>query len=255
MAVIVITVSENDGEERTGTVTIENENGDVNVIEVVQESGSASKPLTIEAITAGTLSIKSGQNNLVRTIEFSLDNGDTWSSVTSSTAGTEIATLDAGDTIQLRGDNATYGFSLYGNTLKYTGTYNVSGNIMSLISSTNYSELTQLTEACTFRNLFSGESGLINAEDLLLPATVLTDSCYADMFQSCASLITTPTLPATALATQCYWNMFKRCTSLTTAPALPATTLAESCYEQMFFYTGLTTAPELPATTLANSCY
>lgn len=251
VAVVVITVSENEGDERTGTVTIVNDNGDVNVIEITQESGTASIPLTIEAITDGTLSIKCGQNHQARTIEYSIDDGGTWNSVTSSTSRTEIASLKAGDKVQLRGDNVSY----YGNNLAYTGDFNVSGNIMSLISSTNYRELTELQGSSTFSYLFGYQSGLINAENLLLPATTLSENCYDGMFQYCSNLATTPILPATTLAPRCYWEMF-RYTGITEAPALPATALAESCYDSMFTgCTNLTKAPELPATTLASQCY
>ena len=89
-----------------------------------------------------------------------------------------------------------------------------------------------------------------------LPVTILTGSCYQQMFENCTSLTTAPQLPATTLAQSCYWSMFGHCTSLTTAPELPATTLANSCYNSMFQdCTSLAAAPELPATTLASNCY
>lgn len=89
-----------------------------------------------------------------------------------------------------------------------------------------------------------------------LPATTLAPYCYNNMFLACFRLKTTTTLPATTLAEYCYKDMFSGCSSLTNAPELPATTLANSCYQSMFYEcTGLTTAPALPATTLADYCY
>ena len=67
-----------------------------------------------------------------------------------------------------------------------------------------------------------------------LPVTILTGSCYQQMFENCTSLTTAPQLPATTLAQSCYHSMFNGCTSLTTAPVLPATTLAIQCYYYMF---------------------
>lgn len=112
-----------------------------------------------------------------------------------------------------------------------------------------------------FEGLFLREEGLgdaiIDAGNLLLPATALTSNCYAKMFRGCTSLVTPPALPAITLANRCYERMFFGCTSLTTAPELPATALANTCYRYMFYNcTSLTTAPStLPATTLANECY
>ena len=84
----------------------------------------------------------------------------------------------------------------------------------------------------------------------------LTEWCYFNMFQNCASLTSAPELPATTLTFGCYQQMFYNCTSLTTAPELPATTLADECYDGMFqSCKSLTSAPELPATELANRCY
>ena len=102
-----------------------------------------------------------------------------------------------------------------------------------------------------------------NIENLLDYATVasgahpnMSDHCYANMFEGCASLTQAPELPATTLAEYCYSFMFNGCTNLTQAPALPATTLADNCYARMFQdCTNLTRAPELPATTLAVHCY
>ena len=127
---------------------------------------------------------------------------------------------------------------------------------MSLIDSKKYSTLNVLNSNNVFDSLFKNCTGLISAENLILPATTLANYCYAYMFQGCYSLVTAPELPATALAASCYLYMFKGCSSLVTAPKLPAITLAQRCYQSMFYgCTSLTTAPELPATTLVNSCY
>ena len=135
--------------------------------------------------------------------------------------------------------------------------FNICGNAMSLLYGDDFIGQTNLEgkDYC-FNSLFKGNTNLISAENLILPATTLADWCYYMMFYGCTSLTTAPELPATKLADGCYTSMFTGCTSLTTAPELPATTLARYCYNSMFNdCTSLTTAPELPATTLASNCY
>ena len=168
----------------------------------------------------------------------------------------EIATnLKSGDKIFVKSD-ITY--------LEDTGTGKhrifdiyglvVYGNIMSLVYGDDFIGKTTIYDS-NFQILFA-YSGLISAENLILPATTLKRYCYENMFLYCTSLTQAPVLPATTLAYGCYETMFADCTSLTTAPELPATTLAEVCYWGMFEgCTSLTTAPVLPATTLNTYCY
>ena len=129
-----------------------------------------------------------------------------------------------------------------GDKVKFKGTRGVThfitnakfivyGNINSLFKKDNF---INSTEPYDFHSLFNSCSGLTSAENLVLPATILPDSCYAGMFSQCTSLTAAPKLPATTLGNSCYANMFEYCTSLTTAPELPATTLAEGCYYYMF---------------------
>ena len=76
------------------------------------------------------------------------------------------------------------------------------------------------------------ETGLTKMPELR--PTVMTEKCYAWMFQNCKSLKEVQQLPATTLATSCYDGMFSGCSELTEAPYLPATTLKTSCYNSMF---------------------
>lgn len=134
----------------------------------------------------------------------------------------------------------------------------VYGNIMSLVYGDNFFGKTDLSGyEYVFTSLFyCCYTTLVDASELILPATTLANSCYYNMFSECTSLTTAPQLLATTLKDGCYQNMFCICTSLTSAPQLPATTLADNCYNCMFYgCTSLTTASQLPATTLADSCY
>lgn len=186
-------------------------------------------------------------------------------------------TLNTGDKISLRrlyrGSSTEYGYNIM---VGSTGKFAVYGNIASIYSS--HDDVTNMTDTVyagidldtmnsneIYRSLFecayqygTNKYGnqLIDASNLVLPFTTLTDYAYENMFRLCTELLYTPTLSAAVLSYACYMNMFENCYSLTTAPALPATTLADYCYSGMFRYChSLVNAPTLAATVLAPSCY
>ena len=215
-----------------------------------------STPLTIEAIVDGTH--VSFVNKASGDVTYKVDGGV---AQTIPSGETGDITLSAGGKVAFYGDNATYynvSTSANSSIGNVTNDCYVYGNIMSLISSSDFATATKLSSPDTFYGLFAGNEYIKNhpSHKLVLPATTLTNSCYASMFFNCSKLTEAPELPAETLASYCYDSMFVGCTGLTTAPELPAETLAPYCYNSMFANcTGLTTAPELPATTLANSCY
>ena len=241
-----------------GDLTIKIYLGD-NLVYPIEPHDYSQDYLTIESLDDNnTISLVASNTAITKTVSASTDNGETWTEYTSSNGnGTTLATLNNGDKLLVKGENATYApSSEYYNRFKSAGQFEAYGNIMSLISGDSFANADTLTGTFTFNHLFSNCSGLTSAENLILPATTLTNGCYVTMFAGCSSLTTAPALPATTLAYICYAGMFNSCTSLTNAPALPATTLAEGCYEGMFNNcTSLTVAPELSATTLAQRCY
>ena len=196
-------------------------------------------------------------------VEYSMD-GSTWYNAgnTGNTGGIQV---------QLPANGKMYLRCLTNNWAKQSGagnqgynyinawkSYEVGGNIMSLLMGSSFDGSTGLTSsnASAFRHLFGGYVNNITSANKLILNTTLAEDCYYGMFNGCTALIDAPSLPATTLANYCYDNMFEGCTSLTTAPELPATTLTTYCYCNMFYNcTSLTTAPELPATTLARECY
>ena len=225
---------------------------------------------TIEALEDGTISFTYPYD--INTyygekIEYSIDNGKTWVSTNNSDEDV-IITINvlSGDKILWKGINDTFGMqeewfesAHFSSTCKC----NVMGNIMSLLYGDNFRDKTILINNYTFMGLFCDlmdydniYCDIVNAKNLILPATTLSTYCYYGMFAGCTALTTAPELPATTLTYNCYNSMFHGCTALTTAPELHATTLTDNCYTAMFCYcTSLTTAPELPATTLTYYCY
>ena len=204
--------------------------------------------LTFEAIQNTTFAFS--QNAL----QYSLDDGATWTTLAANTAS---PTVTAGNKILWKQTGLAISINNGIGTFSATGNFEVSGNIMSLLFGDNFIGQTDLTgKYYAFYYLFSYNNKIVNAENLILPATILDNYCYKSMFQYCKSLITAFELPATTLKEGCYQSMFEGCTSLTTAPVLPATTLAIRCYANMFKgCTSLKTAPELPVTTLKEGCY
>ena len=226
--------------------------------------------LTFEALEDTVFSIEyvNERSNFItqamrESFSYSIDDGKTWTTFTTPNdtyGGTALTTptIHAGQKVLWKGiGNQNWNNGAYCK-ITATGNFNVCGNIMSLLYGDNFIGETDLsvTTSAPFKSLFIENNKLISAENLILPATTLSERCYNEMFYQCSSLTTTPELPATTLATACYANMFRDCTSLTTAPELPATILSEGCYSYMFENcTSLTGAPELPATTVTNGCY
>lgn len=220
--------------------------------------------LTFEILEDGTLSWVSECNGqtMPKTIEYSLNNGS-WTEITSTMNGTAINVIK-GDVIRFRGDNEAYGTLKtinseqrpWYNHFRSSCQFKAYGNIMSLISSTNFKDLTTLTESCTFFGLFNGCTKLIDVSHLVLPAITLSERCYWEMFRDCTTLASAPTLPALELADYCYCRMFYNCKALLVSSDLPATSLASHCYEGMFYdCSNLASAPNLPATILTDYCY
>lgn len=165
--------------------------------------------LTFKVIKGGNITIKASNANVAKTIQYSTDNGSTWTSLTTSTTAQELGgTLNVGDKVLVKGTNTTYGTSSNYNTFGGTAKVKVYGNIMSLISGDSFENNKTLTDRYTFKRLFYGYTNLLSADNLILPATTLAGNCYNGMFYDCTSLTTAPELPATTLAGNCYAYMF-----------------------------------------------
>ena len=218
------------------------ENGGQDVVDY------SSQYLTFEAIEDSTFKLTRNA------CEYSLDEGETW---TSLSGGTNTPTVSAGNKIMFKATNPSISESWGIGAFSSTGKFKVEGNIMSMLYGDYFVNKNDLSDKnFAFRNLFRDCTNVIEAHNLILPATMLSTYCYGNLFFMCSSLTTAPSFPATTLAKNCYTQMFRDCTSLTTAPELPATTLADNCYESMFEgCTSLTKAPELPATNMYVECY
>lgn len=245
------------------SLTVESGQVDYNMTE---EERLLVTPLTFEIESDGeikwTHNTSSNPSYVRRRIDYR-KNGGEWTSITSTFTGDTIITpisVVAGDVVQFRGNNSAYTYqdSYHASFSGTTCGFKVKGNIMSLISGTNFSNLVAFKSSSrnNFHNLFEHCTGLTDAGKLILPATTLRPYCYTGMFSYCTSLTRAPKLPAMKMDKSSYVTMFSNCSSLVTPPELPATGLSDDCYGRMFIScTSLETAPMLPAQNLASSCY
>lgn len=200
--------------------------------------GEALKPLTFEVLTGGTIVYSLYDSGATpKTIEYS-KNGGEWASITPTYEGVSIE-VEAGDNVQFRGDNAAYAVNASDNNNtfnKSTATFNLRGNIMSLIDSTGFTTVTALTANYTFCQMFIHCYGLRNIDKLCLPARTLSNGCYINMFYDCSGLTSANiVIPADTMSTGSCRSMFYQCTSLTRIPKIVgATTIANTACQNMF---------------------
>ena len=182
---------------------------------------------TLEALETGTFSFKEAGTG--DPLQYSLDNGTTWTSIVSQTS---TPTVNAGQSIIWKGTRRAISHVNKGGigTFSSTGEFNVSGNILSLAYGDSFDDKFDLTGLnYIFEDLLHSNSKLISAINLVLQATTLTRGCYKGMFYNCANLQYAPVLPAITLAQECYWYGFSLCTSLTYLKCLAINLTGSNC--------------------------
>ena len=229
-----------------------------------EKNNNAEEYFYIENLTssANTLSIKKNNASAPTINVYRSTNKTTWTSIGSTSTTAITYSIPANSKVYLKATTNSWSSGEYiYNQITCSGNHAIGGNIMSLLYGDSFIGNTVFPSSSTynFAHLFSSYN-LKNINNLVLPATTLTDYCYSHMFDGCGGLTSIPSylLPATTLTDNCYSYMFNS-TGLTSIPStlLPATTLANNCYESMFSGTSITSIPSnlLPATTLADSCY
>ena len=223
-----------------------------------------SDPFTITSeVNNCVINITNNSEDTDYVFKFSYDEGLTWDDLIVPHSDTvSINMAQSGMNLMLVKTNSDLLMSQINITSDEGCEFSVSGNIMTLIDATRVNNpdptlnLTAVPDYY-FDSMLAGAEDLIDASRLIMPATTVGDSAYANMFAGCVNLRKAPSiLPATTLGTYCYVYMFGVCSSLIEPPILPATTLAEGCYRMMFWGCHeMTIPPVLPATTLANECY
>ena len=215
-------------------VTANGGTGIVATCNVTVQANYMIMPLTLEAITAGTICVFNPQNGM----KYTKNGGEKTALPAKDSGGKSEISVQVGDKVSFYGSGTTITkySDEYGNRTSISGgtaECKVYGNIMSLVDELGFATATQVALEA-FTRLFGGYNNLIDAGNLILPATTLGLECYREMFQDCRRLTKAPALPATELAEMCYESMFFGCEALESAPVLPATTLVSGCYSRMF---------------------
>ncbi|MBQ0035520.1 MAG: hypothetical protein KBT35_01235 [Firmicutes bacterium] len=187
--------------------------------------------LYAEAVEDGTVRFEWNRvPSSLPVIEYSVGSKNSFSEYT---YGTDIS-LSVGQKVYFKGDNEKMSSADNNLILKSSNKIKVGGNVMSILDST--CKLKKVPERA-FRQLFANNSKLISIENLKLPATELARDCYGFMFFHDTGLNYMPEelLPAPVLAEYCYQNMFSYC-DIREIPSnlLRATSLAPNCYSYMF---------------------
>ena len=189
--------------------------------------------LTFDILTSGNLLWKSNGSNATKTIQYSINDGE-WTSITSSSDGVSIQ-VSTGDQVKFKGINSRYceaNKSNYSGFDAGTATFNVSGNILSMIYGDNFIGQDTLNQ-WSFTQFFKN-SKPVSAENLILLAPNVPNSGYRALFSKCSTLVTAPKeLPAITLGQYAYYYMFEDC-SITTSPVIAAASKSSYCYQYMF---------------------
>ena len=211
------------------------------------------RPLTFEAAKANvkvTLKFKSNAKPDYKKVEYSLDEGATWTALKRRSQA--ILLENVGDKVMFRGNNPTYnGDAQFVVESAVAGTRGSSstdlkarlyGNILSMITSGNYSGLKKLVteNAAAFKNLFKGAPIDVQSENgenkLELPAEELASHCYEGTFAE-TLLTVAPELIAKILVEGCYVSTFEGCENLEEvfigANAVESGTKIEDCVAGM----------------------
>ena len=247
---------------------------------------SAADYTTFEALEDTTFTFT--KNLYGADMQYSLDNGNTWTLLPS---GTATPTIHEGEKVMWKGtyttennSEATPGIG----TFTSTGKCNLSGNALSLVYGDDFENHDTLPNvdgilACLFSNLEANEQCKIvdaynfkltsptvpaygysymfyrNGNMVVAPdvkAETVGDYGCLDMFAICSNLVIAPKLTAVNLGVNAYNEMFAYCTRMIASPELPATNLGVGCYITMFAdCSALVSAPKLNATTLSEACY
>lgn len=166
-------------------------------------------------------------------MEYSLDH-QTWSRL----KGSDVITLNTADTLFIRCRSGNICKTNGERKTMFTASkmFNIGGDINTLMFDYKTKVDSLPTDYCMLY-LFESQR-VVDASQLVLPATKLSKYCYSGMFYYCTSLTKAPELPATSLAESCYASMFYHCNLKSGPSVLPADSLANGSYSFMFYNCG-----------------
>ena len=204
-------------------------------------------PLTLVADEDGSITVTfNGGIILSNDIHYIINRGSE-QTIAKNTQGSYNITVKKGDIVQLYSINTSLGVSAVAAARSVTRGVDsdakyinirpsmkteIYGNVMSLLKGKDDIKNAETIEANNaFYGLFAGAEGLVNSSEreLVLPATILTDGCYENMFSGCKGIEKAPELPAPALVKDCYKEMFYDCAKLNHVTCLATDITASDC--------------------------
>lgn len=201
--------------------------------------------LTFTMVSGGVITyLTKDTNNLYYRV-----NGGAWSNAWTNQgqSGTSYRyTISAltGDRIEFKRNSTAVFGTLYGRQDAESSfpKYNVSGNIMSLAYGDGFSQAGAIETAKMFSEGLghsgSGyDSGILNAANLVLPATSLTSECYYSLLQNAYYMTAGPReLPAPTVPSNAYDNMFANDNNMVSGPRILGSTFGNGACMNMFYH-------------------
>ena len=179
---------------------------------------------TVEVLTGGSFTFYTPLSELP-TVYYSLNNNSWTEWEYDATMGDDgllkSLNLSVGDRLRIKSAISNpvgvegYYFAESSNTI----TYNVSGNIMSLVYGDDFVGNDNLNDTITsdgytpFQMMFAEDAKIKSAINLCLPSFILSTYMYAAMFSS-STLETAPTIIPAMICEKCYHEMFYNCDNL-----------------------------------------
>jgi hypothetical protein len=172
-------------------------------------------------------------------IYYSLDDGATWNNQTLSSGTITFGTINEGEKIIFKCTTRNWA-SDWNKYNRFNGSKNfkVYGNVMSLLYGDNFTTNSEFSSGSTFNltGLFYGTTTIIDASNLILPATICVRSCYNGMFRDATNLSHGPKeLPGLYGFQDSYSSMFEGCINLEEGPDINLISVSSSCCCQRMF--------------------
>ena len=197
---------------------------------------------TIESLANNNKLRVRNQECFILTFYYSIDDGQTWNSFTvPKNSRTIFTTLNQGEKVLVKCTTPSLAAAWnQRNFFQVDYAIRVSGNTMSLLWGDDFANHSEFAEGSSFNlcGLFfyndNQTAVVVDASNLILPATIATEGCYNCMFRHNLTLEKPPKMNLTTLAPSCCSSMYEACTSLQYYEELPVATPADECYHRMF---------------------
>ena len=216
------------------------------------------KYLTFEFITSGTWGFHKKSSATTRYIYYRKNSGS-WTLINSSSSS--YINVNSGDIIEVYGNNSAYTNQTtgYNNYFDGTSSFNLYGNIRSLIDGVDFmnkaaGNLAEFGLTAMFYN--SGRTcNVVDASNLIYDFSAYGANSLAYSFYSNTNITNGPIIIGTASGSNCMDSMFYGCTNLVVGPKLFSLTLGSGAYKYMFYNCSKLNYVEAYFTTTPSTSY